>query len=305
MKIFNFLPLLCVSGCLVAATATSSSIGTIKSPGEFRVDGSVIRGNSTVFDGNVIETRTATSVIQLAGAQITLSGQSRVKVFRDHTVIEDGNGLITDTGKHVIEAGSLRIVPASNESVVRVKMSGPRDVAVSAGSGTAEVRNLSGILVATLRPGTALAFDAAAGAAAAATLTGVLSAKGSAFLLTDTTANITVELRGADLAKYTGKPVRVTGSIMKNSTAAAGASQVIHVTAIDVISSAKKSAAAAGAAGTAAGGAAAGGAAAGAAAAGISTAATVAIVGGVAVAGTVAGVAATSNDSGSSSVSRQ
>src|ERR1022692_3246538 len=113
----NLVISLFVSGCLFAVTATSPSIGTIKSTGEFRVDGATIRGNSSVFDGNVIETEASRSVIELTGAQITLSRQSRVKVFRDRIVLEDGGGLVRNAGTHVIEAATLRIASPSNDSM--------------------------------------------------------------------------------------------------------------------------------------------------------------------------------------------
>jgi hypothetical protein len=296
-----------MSGCLFAVTAaTPPSIGTIKSSGEFRVDGSTVRGNSTIFEGDVIETEAARSVVVLSGTEITLSRQSRMKVFGDRIVLEDGSGLVRDDGKHVIEAATLRIVPAPKDSVVQVETSGPTHVAVSAQSGSAEVRNSAGVLIASLRTGMALSFDPQAGAAAAANVTGILRVTGTTFLLTDTTANITVELRGTDLAKYAGKLVHITGSIVGSTVAASGASEVVHVTAIDVVSRGKKVpvAAAAGAGAGAGAGAAAAGTA-GAAAAGISTAATVAIVAGVGVAGGVAGLAVTGSFSGGSSVSRQ
>ena len=295
-----------VTGCLFAATATPPSIGTIKSPGAFRVDGATIRGNSTVFDGNVIETDATRSVIELTGAQITLSRQSRVKLFSDRIVLENGGGLVRNASGHLIEAATLRIAAASNGSVLQIDVAGPTHIAVSARGGGAEIRNASGVLVASLQPGTALAFNPQAAAAAAASVTGVLRMNGTAFFLTDTTGNITFELRGVDLAKYIDKSVRVTGSIRGNAKPATGASQVIEVTSIDVSSKEKKAAVpisgASGAAGTAAASSSAG--AAGAAAGGLSSTAVVAIIGGVGVAAGVAGMAVTGSFSGDSPISR-
>jgi len=291
---FTLFNSLFVSGCLLAATATPASIGVIKSPGEFRVDGSIIRGNSNVFDGNVIETAAAQSVLELAGARITLSSQSRAQLFRDRTILQNGTGLIRNDNQHVIEAATLRILPASKDSVLQIETSSPRDVTVTARSGSAEVRNSAGLLVASLRPGMTLAFAPQAGASAAASMTGILQVKGETFLLTDATTNVTVELRGTDLAKYAGKKVSVTGSIIGNRVPAAGASQVIQVTAIDSVSGGKR------AAGTGAAGAGAAGAATG----GISAGATAAIVAGVGVTGAVAGLALTGSFSGTSAVSR-
>ena len=45
-----------MTGCLVLLIAGPASIGVVQSTGEFRVDGSAIRGNSTLFEGSVVET---------------------------------------------------------------------------------------------------------------------------------------------------------------------------------------------------------------------------------------------------------
>jgi hypothetical protein len=117
-------------------------------------------------------------------------------------------------------------------------------------------------------------------------LTGTVTARDGKFLLTDTTANVTVEVQGAELKRYVGKKVEITGSPIPNATPAAGASQVVQVLSVSILGAV----AAAGAAGA---GAAAGAAGAGAAAVGgISAGATAAIIGGVAVAGTLGGMAA-------------
>ena len=55
--------------CLLTVTAGAASIGTVKSAGDFRLDGATVRGNSTLFDGNLIETDKASSVAQIAGAE--------------------------------------------------------------------------------------------------------------------------------------------------------------------------------------------------------------------------------------------
>jgi hypothetical protein len=292
-----------VSGCLLAVTAAPPYIGVIKSPGEFRVDGSTIRGNGSVFDGNQIETTSARSVIALTGVEITLSPESRAQIFRDRTVLEHGTGVVRDADKHVIEAASLRIAPAGKDTVLQVEMSGPNHVVVSSRNGSADVRNAGGVLVASLRTGMSLAFDPQATVPSAVKMTGILQSKGGSFLLTDATSNVTIEVRGANLAKFVGKKVEITGSILSNATATAGASQVVQVAEIKVAGS-KTAAKAAGAGAAGAAGGAAAGAGAGAAA-GISVAATAAIVGGVAVGGVVTGLAAAGTFSSSSSASRQ
>ncbi len=115
------------------------------------------------------------------------------------------------------------------------------------------------------------------GADTPAKYTGVVREENGKFFLTDETTNVTVELRGKNLAKLKGKHVTVTGSVLAGEAAAAGAAAVVSV------SSATTVAAAAGAGAAAAG--------AGAATAGGISAGTIAVVGGaVAVGGTVGGL---------------
>jgi hypothetical protein len=291
-----FLSLL-ISGCLLFLTATPPSIGVVRSNGEFQVDGSTVRGNATVFEGSTVQTTGARSKIRLSdGAEIVLAPGSRVQLYRDRTVLQQGAQQVNNSQKHPIEAASLRISPADSRTVAEIVANDSTHVSVAAQEGSVDVRNSAGVLIASVRPGLALAFDMqAAGAATASKMSGCLVKKGNKYLLTDQTANVTVELQGPDLAKSAGHQVEITGSMIPNATPATGASQVIQVVTVDSVGAACSGGKALAAA--AAGGAAAGGAAAGAAA-GLSTGAIVAIVGGVAVAGTVGGLAAAGTFSG-------
>ena len=258
---------------LVAVMASPLSIGFIKSTGEFRVDGSTIRQNGTVFDGNLIETTTARSVIELASVEITLSPDSRAKVFRDRTILEKGTGVVKETGNHVIEADTLRISPSAKDSVVQVDITSPSSVTVAARSGTAEVRSASGVLVASVRPGLALAFGSQAGAATAFDGTGVVEFKDGKYFLTDSTTHVTVQLEGSELAKHIGKCVEVTGSIIPGANPPSPASELVQVAGIKAGSCSN-------------------GPGAGPGAGGLSKGAKIAIIGGVAAAGAVVGLAA-------------
>jgi hypothetical protein len=280
---------LIVGGCLSFSFAAPASIGFIKSAGEFRVDGATLRGSSTLFDGNVVETTASRSVLQLFGGQVTLSPESRAKVYHDRLVLEKGTGVVKEEAvSEVIEAETLRISPSTKNSVLQVEITGPSHVAVGALTGSADVRNSSGVLVASLHPGLDLAFDAQAGASTAVTMTGVLVFKNGNYFLTDATTGVTIELVGADFGKDVGKNVTITGSILPGATAAAGSSEVVQVASIHRVH---------GGGGHGAGSAGGGG--------GLSTGATIGIVGGVAVGGTIIGLAAAGTFSGNSSVSRQ
>jgi hypothetical protein len=304
---------LLAAGSLLAVSAASPSIGFVKSGGEFRVDGSAVRGNGTVFEGALVETSSARSVIQLTGARIILSPDSRVRVYRDRTVLEKGSGLVKDVDRHVIEAATLHIAPTARDSVVQIEIMSPSHVRVATSGGAAEVRHSSGILTASLRPGMALAFEPQAAAAAAVKMTGVIESRNGAYFLTDETTKVTIQLlEGAEVSKYVGKKVEITGSSIPGANPAGGASQLVRAVTIKPVGGKAKAGAVAvagaGAAGGAAGGAAAGaaaGAAGAGAAAGLSGAAVGAIVGGVAVGGTVGGLAASGTFSSDPSVSRQ
>jgi hypothetical protein len=276
---------LLAGACLFVATAATSSIGVVRSSGEFRLDGSIVRGNSTVFDGNLIETTTTRSIVQLDAGQVTLAPESRAKVYHDRTVLEKGAGLLRDAaGKHEFEAASLHIVPTAKDSVIQVDIQAQGRIAVVARDGEAQVRTSSGVLVASLRTGMELAFDPQAGASKAVKITGVLEQRNGNYFVTDATTHVTFQIQGNNLAQYVGKKVVITGSLIPGATPAAGATQVVQAADIQLAP-----AAAAGTAG-------------GAAAAGAHTA-TIAIVGGVAVGGTVIGLVSAGTFSGGSSTS--
>jgi hypothetical protein len=283
---------LLTSGCLLFLTAAPPSIGVIRSGGDFQMDGSSVTGNATVFEGSTIQTTSSQSTIQMSdGAEMVLAPASRVRLYRDRTVLQQGSQRIRNSQKHPIEVASLRISLTDAHTVAEIVAQDNNRVSVVAREGSVDVRNGAGVLVATARPGLALAFDTQAGAATASKMSGCLVKKGDKYLLTDTTANVTVELQGPDVAKSAGHQVGITGSMIPNATPATGATQVIQVVTVDSVGAACGGAGKAGAAGAGA-------------AAGLSTGAIVAIVGGVAVAAATVGLAAAGTFSGRSATSR-
>lgn len=275
--------LLFTGSSLSVAMAASLSIGFVQSTGNFRIDGSTILGNSTLFEGTQVETSLARSVLQLPSAQITLSPESSAKVFHDHTILEKGTSLLKESNSHRIEAKTLRIAPVSRESIIQVEITGPSQVAIASRRGSAEVRNSAGVLVASLRPGAALSLNAQAAATTTVTMSGQVVSRNGNYFLTDTTTNVTVQLEGPDVAKFSGKQVVINGSITSGSQPAGGASQVIHVTSITNLAA---------------------GGAAPAAVSGLSALAKGAIIAGVSAAGAVVGLAAAGSFTSTTPVSR-
>ncbi len=285
----SFLSLL-VTGCLLFLMAAPPSIGVVQSSGEFQMDGSTVRGNATVFDGSTIETVSSQSTIRLAdGSEIVLAPSSRAQIYSDHTVLRRGSQRVKNSQRHPIEAASLRISPADAHSVAEIVTSDNNRVSVAAREGLVDVRNGAGVLVATVRPGLALAFTTQAGGAATASkMGGCLLKKGDKYLLTDSTSNVTVELQGPAVAASAGHQVQITGSMIPGATPAAGATQVIQVVTVDSVGSSCTVPTAAKAA---------------VAGAGLSTGAIVAIVAGVAVVASTVGLAAAGTFSSRSSTS--
>ncbi|MEI9811409.1 MAG: hypothetical protein WDO18_01470 [Acidobacteriota bacterium] len=274
-----------------AAMAASPAIGTVIAKGVFRLDNSTINGNATLFEGSTLETSLASSSVQLSsGARFLLGPGSRGRLFGDHTVLEKGRLDLENAAGMKLVALGMTIQPdrGTLSGLVFVDHSRVR-IAVAAGS--LRVFNASGQVVANMAPGTAMAFDPQP-TTNITRVTGVLEKKGDHYILTDEITKVTVEVKGADLAKYAGKRIEVNGVMDAALTPVSDASQVviakeIRVSGKPLAAAAAKGGAAAGAAGGAAGAAGAGGATIG----GIAIS-TVAIVGGVAAAATVGGLAA-------------
>jgi hypothetical protein len=281
---------LCAAGSLLvvsaATTSTSASIGFVKSTGQFRMDGSAVSGNGTIFEGTLIETAATRSIIQLSSAEITLAPASRLRVYRDRAILEKGIGSVKDGARYRIEAASMRVAPSSRSSVVQVELTGARFITVAAHGGPAEVRTSSDVLAASVIPGMAMSFEPQAAPVSAVKMTGVIEFRDNAYFLTDATTKVTVQLQGAGLARDVGKTVEIKGNSVPGATPAGGATQVVQVVALKQLAAGSAAAAASGGAGT-----------------GLSAVAIGAIVGGVAVVGALGGLAAAGGFSGSSSVS--
>lgn len=267
--------------------AAASSIGFARSSGEFLVDGASVRGNSTVFEGTLIETAAARSIIQLACAQITLAPQSRLRVYRDRALLEKGTGSIKDGGHYTMVAATLRVASSAPASIVQLELKSPLALTVAARGGPAEVRNASDILTASVASGAALSFEPQSDSPDVVKMTGIVESRGGAYFLTDETTKVFFQIVGSNLSKYVGKTVQITGSTVPVASPAEGASQLVRIAAIKELKTG--SAAAAGSGGAAGAGSATG-----------LTVTTIAIIGGVAVAGAVGGLAAAGTFSGSS-----
>ena len=292
-------------GVVATLSASGSAIGMAVTNGSFQVDHTPVYGNSTLFDGSVVETAKASSQLQLnGGIQMRLGAESRAKVYQRRLILEQGFGEMDSANGFEVEARSLHISAAPG-TLARIKVENHRQVLVAAVRGALRVTNATGVLVARLETGNSLVFEPqTAGAAAPTRASGCLLEKAGKFILAERTTNIVLELQGSDLDKQVGNQIEISGQSEVASPATTGANQVIKVAGVKLLNKggcaaiAKRLGAATAmagvataAAGTAAGAGAAAGAAAGATAAGIGVG-TIAVIGGVATAAAVGGLAA-------------
>jgi hypothetical protein len=289
-------------GALSFLPAWNNAIGSAITNGSFMVDHARVWGNTTLFDGSVIETASAPSQLQLiGGAQVRLAADTRATVYQKKLILESGYGQVESAPGYEVEARTLR-VSGSRDAITRVKLEGDGKVIVAAVRGAVRVTNSTGVLVATIEAGRSLDLEPqAAGALAPTKATGCLLEKAGKPVVVDQTTSVVLELRGTDLEREIGNRVEITGIAENSSASVPGASQLIRVAGLKVVakggcsSVAKKIGATAGsaaAAGTAGAGTA-------GAASGIG-AGTIAIIGGVAAAATVGGLAAAGSLSGQS-----
>jgi hypothetical protein len=247
------------SSCLVSVAASPSSVGFVVTNGQAQVDGAPVQGNSTLFQGSVVQAGSATSDLMFpGGSNLLLQPDSAVKVYREYAVLQRGGAV--QRGAHALVADGLRVSSLSAQGAVFVDVQDGSHLKVAAQGGSAEVRNPAGVLVARLEPGKVLSFvvqaapqnanttplqqnstPTTAGQAAPPssgvqlTVHGVLRkdhpGRYGHFLLTDVATNVTYELQGPNLDDLVGASVEVTGSTF-DTTAAVGASKVMAVSDI-------------------------------------------------------------------------
>jgi hypothetical protein len=236
--------------CLVCVAASPSSIGIVVTSAQAQVDGAVVRGNSTLFQGSLVQSGTATSDLMFpGGSNLLLQPNSGVKVYREYAVLE--HGAAVQRGSNTLVADGLKVSSLSPQGAVFVAIQDGSRLSVAAQGGAAEVRNQAGDLVARLEPGKALSFAIQAApqttpppattgqssppSGAQVTIHGILRkdhpGRYGHFLLTDIPSKVTYELQGPGLDDLVGASVEVTGSTF-DTAAAEGASKVLSVSDI-------------------------------------------------------------------------
>ena len=225
---------LAIALVLVPASAGTSVIGTASARGSMRVDGSLVNGNATLFDGSVVETDAATTALRLdKGIELKLATESRGQLYRDHLVLQKGSSELVRPGPFRLVANSITVASDSPGSRGVVSMKDDRTIEVSALAGDLKVTTSNGLLLAMVKPGRMMAFnDQQAGATAPTTVSGKLvreEDKCSAthekkFYVIVQETGAKYEVTGSNLDALSGKTVTLTGtpdpSVQPNNCAA-------------------------------------------------------------------------------------
>ncbi len=241
---------LAAAAVLGAAWAAAPAIGVATTSGDFLIDRTSVSGNATILDGSLVETgKTASELRLYEGTGMRLAGDSRAKVFLNRLVLEQGAAQVDARKGYAIDAAGIQVQTAPR-SAARIGLTGSGRVEVAALSGAVQVKNKTGVLLAQVLPGQALAFAIqASGAAVPERLTGVVRAINGHYFLTDRTAGVEVELVGKDLGAMVGRLVEVSGTLDTSAAAAPSGAHVVHVITIRALDAASKAGAGAAAAG--------------------------------------------------------
>ncbi len=218
--------------------AAAPSIGVALANGNVMVDNARTPGNAPIFEGNTIETLKTASRLQLQnGASIQLASDSRGKVYSNRLILEKGTTQFKTSSSNGFAVNALSLKISGNElnSTARVSVRGPV-VQVASVNGNVRVVNAKGVVLANLLPGRALEFTPQDTPSGSSSMTGCLSKSGNTYMLTDETSNVTAELRGDNLAPHVGHRITITGAMMASGTPASGASQVVNVTDVKMLS---------------------------------------------------------------------
>jgi len=240
---------------LGSALAAPPVIGTVTAGGAFHLNGDTVLANGTLTEGAVVETIGGPSSVRLTGgARLSLSSDSRGKLYSDHIILEKGQTSLENGTGFYLEALGLVIRPDRGISTGQVDVLNGNRVRLAALTGSYRVLNARGVPVANVAAGSALTFEPMSPVSAGATsITGTLTQRNGHFLLTDQVTRVAVEVTGPGLMPQVGRVVQVTGTLNAKATPVAGAAEVIAASSIHTMAI-PNAASAAGAASTILGG---------------------------------------------------
>ena len=110
--------------------------------GQVQVDGTVVHGNSTLFQGGEVAGRRASVRLYVSrGANRSCSLAPR-QGLREHAVLERGAAIQRGNSGYALIADGLKVSSLSQQGAVIVGLKGSSHLEVTAQGGVAEVRTL-------------------------------------------------------------------------------------------------------------------------------------------------------------------
>lgn len=219
---------------LTYAAAGTVSIGTASARGDIRVDSYTVKGNATLFDGSVVETGRATADLRLdKGTSITMSTGSRGTLYRDHLVLEQGQGELAASNTFQLVANGLRVSPNESNSRGLVALKTGNTVEVEALRGSFGVSH-DGIQLASIHPGQVFLFAMQADANPANfSGSGIVSFENGRYFFTSD-AGVKYEVGCKDLHRFVGMKVDLSGKLQRANAPAGGGGPIVCADSVSI-----------------------------------------------------------------------
>lgn len=220
-----------VAAAAQVSLAAPASIGMAVASGYVTVDHARVWGNVTLFEGTAVETEGNSSVLSLTGGvRLQLAADSKVAVWGDHAVLEQGAGQLLVPRNYQLETQAFR-VSAPGGSQLSFALNPDRSLRVASLAGTVTVRDAKGISTA-IRPGASRLFAMQQNVEVA----GCLLVKDQRFIIQDDQTTSVSELTGPDLRANVGNRVRIAGTVTGATPNVTIATQVINVNNVAPVS---------------------------------------------------------------------
>lgn len=187
-----------------AFAGSPAAIGVVSANGHFKLEGSRIWGNSTLFEGVNVETADASSELALpGGVKVQLAAGSAARVWKNHIELTRGVGQVSAPSKFALRAGGVTVEGVRYQVGVR----SDARLEVASLTGNARVLAKNGSLLASLTPGRNMTFAMQQ----EITRAGCLLFKGNGFILQVDNSPEVLQLTGNALAANLGNRVEITG----------------------------------------------------------------------------------------------
>lgn len=197
----------------VVYAVAGEPIGFAYVDGAYRMNGTAVRGNSTLFEGAKLEIGDAPGSLHLnSGASVWLAPGSRTQVLRNSVLLLAGLGQLRSTSAYALDTRVVRIVPSEPDSLVRVQVESGGAAIVTELRGAAEVLNNRGVHVGTVVEGSVVRFAEHSGPSDAVRVSGCIVRDGDSLMITDRITKLNLQVRGAGIEREVGHAVDLAGT---------------------------------------------------------------------------------------------